>query len=83
MGEDYPGFKIMVTVYPGQSTLHPHLLRRLETLEQKAATVAEMNYGNISIPVSRRKGECSEELAIGERICYNVTEPAHVPIEES
>lgn len=53
LGEDYPGFKIMATVYPGQSTLHPGLLRRrLETLEQKAAAVAEMSYGNIGIRVS-------------------------------
>lgn len=53
MGEDYPGFKIMATVYPGQSTLHPHLLRRrLGTLEQKVVPVAEMNYGNIDIRVS-------------------------------
>lgn len=51
--EDYPCFKVMATVYPGQSTLHPHLLkRRLGTLEQKVTSVAEMNYGNIGICVS-------------------------------
>lgn len=83
-GEDYPGFKVMATIYPGQSTLHPHLLkRRLGTLEQKVTSVAEMNYGNIGICVSWRKGERAEEPAIGKKICYNVTEPARVPKEES